>query len=103
MKTDKYLKQLDDKFLADTFAWFLPILEKLKREFRTGEYTWWRSRFYEAIGYGGNMDHAAWELAHTREISFPYLWNKFRLYFTESHKTVSELKNEPKTLQLELF
>ena len=103
MKKDSCYKSITAEFLEQTFQWFVPVINEFKQKNHCNEYTWWKSRFHDALNYGGNMTDEQWLLAHTRDISFPYLWKRYRDIFSNHFETKSELKAMPKTFQLELF
>lgn len=69
------------RFASVAFETFRPVMEKLKATLSPSGYWWWRSRWYEWVGYKGSDSHAEWQKKHDVDRAFNDVWELFETEF----------------------
>lgn len=75
------IPDLEKNQAAIAFELFRPTFEKLQRDGLGGGRDWWRSRWYEWVGYSGHDSHAEWKRKNDLERCFPDAWAIYEQVF----------------------
>lgn len=67
------------------YAWekFEPEVLKLRKQgYFSIDPDWWRSRHSDLLNYSGNMNEEKWRDAHSRDLAFAQIWERYKQYMT---------------------
>lgn len=66
------------RFAVLAFERFRPEMEKLKATLSPSGYDWWRSRWYEWIGFVHSEPHEVWKEKYDLNMAFEDVWAIFK-------------------------